>query len=120
MATSSGRSSGQLDCKGDDGEGVDELEHIKRWDFGMLAMSAARNNETEKAIEWLLHPVFEFDDVGMPSGGARVPTPYFPGAGSLLLAIAGMAAGWDGSEGNAPGFPASGWNVRVEGVSKIL
>ncbi len=29
MATSSGRSSGQLDCKGDDGEGVDELEHIE-------------------------------------------------------------------------------------------
>ncbi|KLO07550.1 hypothetical protein SCHPADRAFT_836533, partial [Schizopora paradoxa] len=90
------------------------------WDFGMLAMSAARNNETEKAIEWLLHPVFEFDDVGMPSGGARVPTPYFPGAGSLLLAVAGMAAGWDGSEGVAPGFPATGWNVRVEGVSEIL
>ncbi|KAF5360246.1 hypothetical protein D9758_009157 [Tetrapyrgos nigripes] len=48
------------------------------WDFPMLAMSAARNNETSKAIEWLLHPLFQFDDVGMPTGGVRVPTHYFP------------------------------------------
>ena len=42
----------------------------------MLAMSAARNGETEKAIEWLLHPLFEFDDVGMPVGGVRVLRPH--------------------------------------------
>ncbi len=64
----------------------------------------------KRLLNGLLHPVFEFDDVGMPSGGARVPTPYFPGAGSLLLAIAGMAAGWDGSEGNARDF------LRVGGM----
>ena len=86
----------------------------------MLALSAARNGAPDRAVDWLLHPVFEFDDVGMPSGGARVPTPYFPGAGSLLLAVAGMAAGWDGSKGHAPGFPADGWTIVVEGVSKIL
>ena len=85
----------------------------------MLAMSAARNNETEMAIEWLLDPLFQFDDVGMPVGGVRVPTPYFPGAGGLLYAIAMMAAGWDGSDGPAPGFP-EGWNVSVEGISKAL
>ncbi|KIK51629.1 hypothetical protein GYMLUDRAFT_392404 [Collybiopsis luxurians FD-317 M1] len=90
------------------------------WDFPMLAMSAARNNETEKAIEWLLDPLFQFDDVGMPIGGVRVPTPYFPGSGALLYAIAMMAQGWDGSEGVAPGFPKSGWNVRVEGMSTAL
>ena len=33
----------------------------------MLAMSTERNGGvTEKAIEWLLHPLSEFDDVGMP------------------------------------------------------
>ncbi|KAF5370912.1 hypothetical protein D9615_009788 [Tricholomella constricta] len=39
------------------------------WDFPMLAMSAARNGDRDKAIEWLLHPLFAFDDVGMPVGG---------------------------------------------------
>ncbi|RXW12671.1 hypothetical protein EST38_g13182 [Candolleomyces aberdarensis] len=91
------------------------------WDFPMLAMSAARNGAQEKAIDWLLHPEFQFDDVGMPIGGTRVPTPYFPGAGSLLYAIAMMAAGWDGArQGNAPGFPADGWRVRAEGLNKAL
>ncbi|KAJ3852968.1 Six-hairpin glycosidase-like protein [Lentinula lateritia] len=96
------------------------------WDFPMLAMSAARNNDTEKAIEWLLHPLFQFDDVGMPIGGVRVPTPYFPGSGALLYATAMMAQGWDGSNkkeregGKAPGFPRTGWNVSVEGLSMAL
>lgn len=86
----------------------------------MLAMSAARNGEPEKAIEWLLDPLFKFDDVGMPIGGVRVPTPYFPGSGGLLYAAAFMAAGWDGSEEAAPGFPSEGWEVSVEGLSKAL
>ena len=86
----------------------------------MLAMSAARNGETGKAIDWLLHPLFEFDDVGMPVGGVRVPTPYFPGSGALLYAIAMMAEGWDGSNGTAPGFPKEGWEVRVEGISRAM
>ncbi|KDQ53928.1 hypothetical protein JAAARDRAFT_49552 [Jaapia argillacea MUCL 33604] len=89
------------------------------WDFPMLAMSAARQGQPEQAIEWLLHPLFQFDDVGMPIGGVRVPTPYFPGSGGLLYAIAMMAEGWDGSQGMAPGFPMSGWNVRVEGLTNL-
>ncbi|KAL5494771.1 hypothetical protein ACEPAI_233 [Sanghuangporus weigelae] len=90
------------------------------WDFGMLAMSAARNNEPEQAVSWLLHDLFSFDDVGMPTGGTRVPTPYFPGSGSLLLAIAMMAKGWDGSSGTAPGFPQTGWNISTEGMAQAL
>lgn len=86
----------------------------------MLAMSAARNGVPDNAVDWLLHPVFAFDDVGMPSGGARVPTPYFPGSGSLLLAVAMMAEGWDGAERSAPGFPTEGWDVRAEGLSRVL
>ncbi len=92
-----------------------------RWDFPMLAMSAARLGEPDKAIDWLLHPLFRFDDVGMPIGGVRVPTPYFPASGSLLYAIAMMSQGWDGSQGTAPGFPTdSGWEVRTESLSKSL
>lgn len=87
----------------------------------MLAMSAARNGEKDKAIEWLLHPLFEFDDIGMPIGGVRVPTPYFPGSGSYLYAIAMMAKGWDGSSSTvAPGFPDIGWKVRTEGIATAL
>ena len=86
----------------------------------MLAMSAARNGETDQAIDFLLHPLFQFDDVGMPTGGVRVPTPYFPGSGALLYAVAMMARGWDGSTSPAPGFPRNGWNVRVEGINVAL
>ena len=86
----------------------------------MLAMSAARIGDPEQAIDWLLHPLFQFDDVGMPIGGVRVTTPYFPSSGSLLLSIAMMAEGWDGSIGEAPGFPTSNWTVRTEGLSKTL
>lgn len=85
----------------------------------MLAMSAARNGDANHAIDWLLNPLYQFDDVGMPIGGVRVPTPYFPGSGSFLLAIAMMAAGWDGSKGEAPGFP-DGWRVRLENINKAL
>ncbi|TFK60043.1 hypothetical protein BDN72DRAFT_553410, partial [Pluteus cervinus] len=89
------------------------------WDFPMLAMSAARNGDTSKAIDWLLRPDFQFDDVGMPVGGVQVPTPYFPGAGALLYSVAMMSAGWDRDEplGVAPGFPRNNrWSVRVEGI----
>ncbi|KIY73388.1 hypothetical protein CYLTODRAFT_428495 [Cylindrobasidium torrendii FP15055 ss-10] len=92
------------------------------WDFPMLAMAAARNGETDRAVDFLLDPLFQFDDVGMPVGGVRVPTPYFPGSGGLLYAVAMMAAGWDGADGsiNAPGFPQDGWDVRWEGLSRSI
>ncbi|KAJ7705541.1 Six-hairpin glycosidase-like protein [Mycena rosella] len=96
------------------------ISNVWGWDFPLLAMSAARIGEQEKAVEWLLHPLFQFDDVGMPIGGVRVPTPYFPGSGGLLYAIAMMAHGWDGSNGTAPGFPVEGWNVRAEGLSTAM
>lgn len=91
------------------------------WDFPLLALTAARTGDTEKAVEWLLHPLFQFDDIGMPVGGSRVPTPYFPSSGSLLYAVAMMAEGWDGApEGIAsPGFPRN-WTVQTEGLRKAL
>ncbi|KAI0929444.1 hypothetical protein AcV7_005296 [Taiwanofungus camphoratus] len=96
------------------------VSNLWGWDFPMLAMSAARNGDTEKAIEWLLDPFFQFDDVGMPAGGAQVPTPYFPGSGGLLYAIAMMAGGWDGNTDSAPGFPKQGWEVKAENIAVAL
>jgi hypothetical protein len=87
------------------------------WDFPLLAMNAARLGDVEKAVDFLLWPTFEFDDAGYQVGGARVPTPYHPGAASLLWAVAMLAGGWDGSE--RPHFP-DGWKVEVEGFTPAL
>lgn len=83
---------------------------------------AKSNSLASVAISFLTHPLFAFDDAGMPTGGARVPTPYFPGAGSLLYAVGAMAGGWVGDGGVmvAPGFPKDGWDVRVEGMGRAL
>lgn len=84
------------------------------WDFPMLAMAAARTNNPELAIDMLLHssPNFQFDEHGLATGG---PFPYLPSNGALLTAVAMMAAGWDKSTGDAPGFPKNGdWVVKYE------
>ena len=91
--------------------------HSYGWDFPLLAMAAARTGDAKKAVEWLLDVNFAFDEVGMPVGGARVPTPYFPASAGLLLTIGMMAGGWDGKEGGV--FP-EGWNVEVEGFAKAM
>lgn len=85
----------------------------------MLAMNAARLGEADKAVAYLLDPNFVFDDVGMPVGGPRVATPYFPGSGSLLLAVAMMAGGWDGMSEGMSAWP-EGWVVRSEGFTKAM
>ena len=57
----------------------------------------------------------------MPNGhnpnGEGLPV-YLPGNGSLLAAVAMMAAGWEGAATkHAPGFPQDGsWVVRSEGL----
>jgi hypothetical protein len=88
------------------------LEDSYGWDFSMLAMNSLRLGDVDRAMEYLLHPLFQFDDAGYALGGSRVPTPYFPDSASLLIAMAMMAGGWDGEPG--PHFP-EGWDVRVEG-----
>ena len=81
------------------------------WDYGMVAMAAARLGRPATAVDMLLHRDFHFSTSGAG---------YFPGRGGLLYAVAMMAAGWDGClEGNAPGFPDDGtWNVKWEGLKK--
>jgi len=89
------------------------------WDFPMLAMAAARTIKPELAIDMLMHPAasFKFDEHGLATGG---PFPYFPSNGALLTAVAMMAAGWDGSKGDAPGFPKNGlWLVKYENFNKM-
>lgn len=82
------------------------------WDFPMLAMAAARLGDHDRAVDFLLHPAFQFDDVGMPVGGLRVPTPYFPGSASLLMAVALISGGWKDNPGVK--FPKE-WKVQAEG-----
>lgn len=89
------------------------------WDYPMLAMTAARLGEPEKAIDALFldSPKNVYLANGHNYQSARLPL-YLPGNGGLLMAVAMMAAGWDGCpEGLAPGFPKDGkWNVRFEGL----
>ncbi|KAI1118152.1 Six-hairpin glycosidase-like protein [Nemania sp. NC0429] len=82
------------------------------WDFPMLSMNSLRLGDVDQAVSYLLDPLFAFDDAGYPIGGARVPTPYFPGSSSLLLGVAMFAGGWDGAPGSH--FPKE-WNAKVEG-----
>jgi hypothetical protein len=97
------------------------LDFSYGWDFAMLAMNSLRLGDPEQAVEYLLHPIFQFDDAGYPVGGSRVPTPYFPNSASLLIATAMMAGGWDGSVGKMGHWPKS-WekDVRVEGFTPAL
>jgi hypothetical protein len=86
------------------------------WDFPMLAMTAARLGEPDRAVDLLLHKNFGFDERGYPVGGG--PEPYFPSSGGMLYAAAFMAGGWDGAPAEiAPGFPKNeAWKVHVEGL----
>ena len=82
-------------------------------------MAAARSGFPEMAVDMLMHdsPGFQFDEHGLATGG---PFPYFPSNGALLTAVAMMAGGWDGSAGEAPGFPVNGkWKVRYENFNKM-
>lgn len=84
------------------------------WDFPWMAMAASRVGEPQIAIEALLHPAAfnQYAPNGINSGW------YVPGNGSLLYAIAFMAAGWDGAPKKpSPGFPDDGsWTVKFEGL----
>jgi hypothetical protein len=92
------------------------------WDYPMLAMTAARLNEPEKAVDalFLESPKNRYLANGHNYQSARL-TLYLPGNGGLLSAVAMMAAGWDGGPDRpAPGFPDDGkWKVRWEGLNRM-
>jgi hypothetical protein len=92
------------------------------WDCPMMAMSAARLGEPEKAVDALFmdSPKNRWLANGHNYQSARLPL-YLPGNGGLLTAVAMMAAGWDGCpDRSTPGFPDNGkWNVRWEGLRRL-
>ena len=95
------------------------------WDFAMIAMCCARLGMTSLAVDMLLmdKPKNAFSKNGHNPQADRDDLPlYLPGNGGLLLAVAMMAAGWDGDGGKpAPGFPSDGnWTVEAEGIAKYI
>lgn len=92
------------------------------WDYPVMAMTAARVGEPEKAIEALFVDAQKnrYLANGHNYQSSRLPV-YLPGNGGLLAAVAMMAAGWEGSpERPAPGFPDNGqWNIRWEGLRRM-
>lgn len=93
------------------------------WDYGMVAMAAARLGRPDEALNALLI------DKGKNTylvNGHNFQEPkrlrlYLPGNGALLDAVAMMCAGWDGcTDVRNPGFPKDGtWNVRWEGIKRM-
>jgi len=92
------------------------------WDYPMLAMTAARLGETEKAVDALFieSQKNRYLANGHNYQSSRLPL-YLPGNGGLLTAVAMMAAGWDGCPDRPlPGFPDNGkWNIRWEGLRRM-
>ncbi|MBN2004596.1 MAG: hypothetical protein JXA21_14670 [Anaerolineae bacterium] len=92
------------------------------WDYPMLAMTAARLGEPEKAVEalFITSEKNRYLANGHNYQSARLPL-YLPGNGGLLAAIAMMAAGWDGCPERAnPGFPDNGtWSLHWEGLKRM-
>ena len=93
------------------------------WDYGMIAMAAARLGNTKTAVDALL---LNTQKNTYLINGHNFQTAdrlrlYLPGNGALLTAVAMMCAGWDGcTESNNPGFPKDGtWNVRWEGLQRM-
>ncbi|MET4540793.1 hypothetical protein ABIE37_002581 [Arthrobacter bambusae] len=87
------------------------------WDYPVMAMTAARLDDPEAAVDALLLNAGK--NTVLANGHNRqtdsLPL-YLPGNGGLLAAVALMAAGWDnGPERHAPGFPAD-WTVVWEGL----
>ena len=93
------------------------------WDYGMIAMTAARLGRPDLALEALLTDTQKNTYL---KNGHNFQTAdrlrlYLPGNGALLTAVAMMCAGWDGCEEPLnPGFPKNGqWNVRWEGLHRM-
>jgi hypothetical protein len=117
-----------------------DLRQTWGWDWPMLAMTATRLGQPERAVDFLLtsQKNFQFGVSGMTPrvhvvaddaphaagigvdgpGYRRAAETYFPSNGSLLLAVALMVAG-EGEGQLHPGFPKDGWVVRSEGIRPL-
>ncbi|KAI1860710.1 uncharacterized protein JN550_011311 [Neoarthrinium moseri] len=94
--------------------------NIRGWGRPVLAINSARIGNPERAIYHLTaYDYWKFDDAGFAirGGDGGTPPPFMPGNAGFLYAVAYMVAGWQGSRGDAPGFPNDGsWVVRSEGL----
>jgi hypothetical protein len=92
------------------------------WDYGMIAMTAARLGEPDKAVDALMldtqKNTYLVNGHNYQDNRLRI---YLPGNGALLTAVGMMLAGWDGCPNiKNPGFPQNGkWKVRWEGIHKM-
>ncbi|KAL2815205.1 Six-hairpin glycosidase-like protein [Aspergillus cavernicola] len=97
---------------------------IRGWGRPVLAINSARVGVRERAVHHMTQYEFwVFDDAGFAvrGGDGGIPPPFMPGNAGFLYAVAYMAAGWNGSQGHAPGFPQDGsWVVKHEGLRKAL
>jgi hypothetical protein len=97
-------------------------EHTWGWDYPMLAMAATRLGKPETALDALL---INTQKNTYLVNGHNYQNPrlrlYLPGNGGLLSAVAMMAAGFEGSKINNPGFTKNGtWDVKWEGLEPIF
>jgi hypothetical protein len=91
------------------------------WDYPLTAMTAARLNMPEVAVDALLKPVKKntYLQNGHNFQDDRL-TIYLPGNGGILSAVAMMCTGVDGSA-EGIGFPKNkDWIVRWEGLHKMF
>ncbi|KPM38191.1 hypothetical protein AK830_g8360 [Neonectria ditissima] len=81
---------------------------IRGWGRPVLAINSARIGNPERAIYHLTaYDYWKFDDAGFAIRGGD--------------GVAYMVKGWEGSTGDAPGFPKNdGWVVKHEGLRKAL
>jgi hypothetical protein len=106
------------------------------WDYPMIAMTATRLRQPDRAVEILLRdgPNNRYvanghcpqgSDQAMPKSKPlparkREIAAYLPANGAFLSAVALMVAGWDGCRESHPGIPKDGtWTVRAEGLRPL-
>ena len=100
-----------------------DFQSLWGWDFAVMAMTATKLGTPELAIDLLLKDTWK--NMYVVSGNNRQESRddlplYLPGNGSLLLAAAMMAAGYDGCETDCPGFPKDGnWTIAYEGIHQL-
>ncbi|RYC62027.1 hypothetical protein CHU98_g4182 [Xylaria longipes] len=99
-------------------------DKIFGWGRPVLALNSAKIGNPERAVGYLTaYDYWVFDDAGFAQRGGNggTPPPFLPGNAGFLYAVAYMTAGWQGSEGHAPGFPQDGnWIVKYEGLHRAI
>jgi len=94
------------------------FDAIWGWDPPMMAMTATRIGELERAVDLLFSTSRNnnFNKIGHCQQWNHIPA-YLPANGGVLLSTALMTAGWDGNNKKNPGFPDNGlWKVKYENI----